>query len=92
MIEMRANKNIKQMEKAEKILSEVINELQPSANTTREIEWDTCIEAMKRFAKIKCREQREICSKVDSISYRIETSEDDEEHRDDVLNAEEPIF
>ncbi len=38
------------MKKEEDVLSEVINELQPSANTTGEIDWDICIEAMKRFA------------------------------------------
>jgi len=41
------------MEKTEQTLRDVINELQPSANITGEIDWDTCIEAMKRFGKQK---------------------------------------
>ncbi len=78
------------MENSETILREVIDELQPGGNASGEIEFDTCIEAMKRFAKLKCTKQREICSKVESISYRIETLEDEAEHRNDVLNASEP--
>lgn len=74
----------------EKCLHEVIDEFQPGGCASGEIEWDTVIEAMKRFAIIKCQEQREICSKVESISYRIETTEDEEEHRNDVLNAPSP--
>ncbi len=45
-----------------------------------------------KYAKEKCREQREICSKVESIGYRIETTKDESEHRADVLNAPEPKF
>lgn len=71
-------------------LHEVIDELQPGGCASGEIEWDTVIEAMKRYATIKCREQREICSKVESITYRVETLEDGEEHRQDVLNAASP--
>lgn len=74
----------------EECLNQAIDDLQPGGCISGEIEWDTCILAMKRYATIKCKEQREICSKVDSISYRIETSEDEEEHRNDVLNAASP--
>lgn len=45
-----------------------------------------------KYAKQKCEEQREICSQVDAIGYRIETLEDEEEHRDAVKNAKEPDF
>lgn len=77
------------MVKSDDILNKVVEELQGSC-ISGEIELDTCIAAMKRYATIKCQEQREICSKVESISYRIETSEDEDEHRNDVLNAPSP--
>jgi len=78
------------MDQIKSILHEVINELQPGGCASGEIESDTCLEAMKRYATIKCQEQREICSKVESICYRIETSEDEAEHRNDVLTAPSP--
>lgn len=62
----------------------------PFARSTGEFDWDTCIEAMKRYASVKCQEQREICSKVESITYRVETLEDGDEHRNDVLTAPSP--
>ena len=71
-------------------LHEVIDELQPGGCASGEIEWDTVIAAMKRYADIKCKEQREICSKVERITYRVETLEDGEEHRNDVLTAPSP--
>lgn len=78
------------MVKSGDILDKVIDELQPGGCCSGELEYSTCIEAMKRYASIKCQEQREICSKVESICYRIETSEDEAEHRADVLNATSP--
>lgn len=78
------------MIKSDEILNAVVNELQPGGCASGEIDWDTCIEAMKRYATIKCQEQREICSKVESITYRVETLEDGEEHRNDVLTAPSP--
>lgn len=48
------------MTEAEKVLTQVIYEFQPSAKITGDIEWDTCIEAMKRFAKAKSENQEEI--------------------------------
>ncbi len=40
------------MKTSEDILTEVINELQPSANMSGEIGWDTCIVAMGEKAEI----------------------------------------
>jgi hypothetical protein len=82
--------NQKETPQIEVLLNEVVDELQPGGCASGEIEWDTVIEAMKRYATIKCKEQREICSKVESITYRVETLEDGEEHRNDVLNAPSP--
>lgn len=78
------------MDQIESILHKVINELQPGGCASGEIEWDTCLEAMKRYATIKCQEQRKIYSVADSSSYRTETLEDDNGNIYDVLTAPSP--
>lgn len=71
-------------------LHEVIDELQPGGCASGEIEWDTVIAAMKRYATIKCKEQREICSKTRNISYLFDTKEDENYLRNEVLTAASP--
>ena len=74
----------------EKCLHEVIDEFQPGGCASGEIEWDTVIAAMKRYADIKCKEQREICSEIGDISYLFAGSEGEQRVRNDVLNAPSP--
>jgi hypothetical protein len=77
-----------------KIIVETVSQVEEkSESTVMPTITETMLKnCMVKYAKKKCQEQREICSNIESISFRCETLEDIAEHREDVKNADEPIF
>ena len=79
----------KKIETAREIAENALLGMPPNHNRDEAGELE---EKIIQYAKLKCKEQREICSQVEEITYRVETSEDMIEHRNAVRNANEPIF